>query len=50
MDGQELELPPAVLGTYGNDPTRPTILLYGHYDVQPAMASDNLFWTTRGPR
>lgn len=33
MAGQELDLPPAVCGTLGNDPTRPTVLLYGHYDV-----------------
>lgn len=26
---------PMVLGRRGNDPTKPTVLLYGHYDVQP---------------
>lgn len=35
MDGQELELPPAILGRIGNDPNKKTILLYGHFDVQP---------------
>lgn len=27
---------PAVIGTWGNDPERPTVLVYGHADVQPA--------------
>jgi acetylornithine deacetylase/succinyl-diaminopimelate desuccinylase-like protein len=26
---------PMVLGRRGNDPSKPTVLLYGHYDVQP---------------
>lgn len=26
---------PMVLGRRGDDPTKPTVLLYGHYDVQP---------------
>ncbi|MDB2407304.1 M20/M25/M40 family metallo-hydrolase [Jannaschia sp.] len=26
---------PMVLGRRGNDPDKPTVLLYGHYDVQP---------------
>ena len=26
---------PMIFGQLGNDPARPTILLYGHYDVQP---------------
>lgn len=34
--GVELELPPVLLGSYGNDPKKQTILVYGHYDVQPA--------------
>jgi Cys-Gly metallodipeptidase DUG1 len=44
MDGVELELPPAVLGKLGNDPKKKTVLLYGHYDVQPASKSDG--WNT----
>lgn len=35
-DGTELELPPALLGTLGNDPNKKTLLVYGHLDVQPA--------------
>lgn len=35
MDGRELPLPPAVLGRFGSDPKKKTILIYGHYDVQP---------------
>jgi Cys-Gly metallodipeptidase DUG1 len=33
--GTELDLPPIVLATVGNDPKKKTILVYGHYDVQP---------------
>lgn len=34
---------PVVLGRLGREPGRPTILFYGHYDVQPAMERD---WRT----
>jgi len=34
-DGTTLKLPPVVLATYGNDPAKKTVLVYGHYDVQP---------------
>ena len=40
MDGKELDLPPVILGTYGNDPAKKTIMVYGHYDVQPALKAD----------
>jgi Cys-Gly metallodipeptidase DUG1 len=33
--GTPLDLPPVVLATVGNDPAKKTILVYGHYDVQP---------------
>ena len=35
LDGHELKLPPVVLGKIGEDPKKKTILLYGHFDVQP---------------
>ncbi len=35
MDGEELQLPPAILGKIGNDPNKKTVLIYGHFDVQP---------------
>lgn len=35
LDGQELQLPPAILGSIGNDKNKRTVLLYAHYDVQP---------------
>ncbi|KAI8060985.1 hypothetical protein BC940DRAFT_310848 [Gongronella butleri] len=39
-----LDLPPVVLATVGNDPAKKTILVYGHYDVQPALLEDG--WAT----
>ncbi|EAU84106.1 hypothetical protein CC1G_06968 [Coprinopsis cinerea okayama7 len=44
MDGEELPLPPAILGKIGNDPSKKTVLIYGHFDVQPADKSDG--WET----
>lgn len=35
MDHKELQLPKAVLGRLGNDPKKKTVLVYGHFDVQP---------------
>ncbi|KAJ7685640.1 hypothetical protein DFH06DRAFT_1264782 [Mycena polygramma] len=40
MDGQTLPLPPAILGKIGEDPAKKTVLIYGHFDVQPAAKSD----------
>ncbi|KAJ6477953.1 CNDP dipeptidase [Mycena vulgaris] len=40
MDGQTLDLPPAILGKIGDDPKKKTVLIYGHFDVQPAALSD----------
>ncbi|WYZ41213.1 hypothetical protein EsH8_V_000108 [Colletotrichum jinshuiense] len=38
--GTDLDLPPLVLGRYGEDPEKPTVLVYSHYDVQPADIED----------
>ncbi|KAG5637215.1 hypothetical protein H0H81_005378 [Sphagnurus paluster] len=39
-DGGKLKLPPALLGRIGSDPKKKTVLLYGHFDVQPARKED----------
>ncbi|KAL7265900.1 hypothetical protein RUND412_011570 [Rhizina undulata] len=39
-----LQLPPILLARYGNNPDKKTILVYGHYDVQPAAKEDG--WAT----
>lgn len=39
-----LKLPPIVLGRFGNDASKKTVLVYGHYDVQPALKEDG--WST----
>jgi len=44
LQGQLLDLPPAILGKLGEDPKKKTVLIYGHYDVQPALQSDG--WNT----
>ncbi|KAF2138472.1 uncharacterized protein K452DRAFT_301010 [Aplosporella prunicola CBS 121167] len=41
---EHLELPPVVLARYGSDKNKRTILVYGHYDVQPALKEDG--WAT----
>jgi Cys-Gly metallodipeptidase DUG1 len=35
-----LQLPPIVLSKFGQDPAKKTMLIYGHYDVQPALLED----------
>ena len=35
MAGKEVALPPVILGKIGNDKGKKTVLIYGHYDVQP---------------
>ena len=42
MNGKELDLPPILLGKYGSDLQKKTVLVYGHYDVQPALKSDGV--------
>lgn len=39
-----LQLPPIVLARFGSDPAKKTVLVYGHYDVQPALKEDG--WAT----
>jgi Cys-Gly metallodipeptidase DUG1 len=41
---EHLDLPPVVIARYGNDKKKRTILVYGHYDVQPALPEDG--WAT----
>ncbi|NWX23357.1 CNDP1 dipeptidase, partial [Aegotheles bennettii] len=43
-DGQDLPLPPVILGELGKDPQNPTVCFYGHVDVQPAKKDDG--WKT----
>lgn len=43
-DGNEIPLPPVLLGSLGSDPKKKTVLLYGHLDVQPALMKDG--WDT----
>jgi Cys-Gly metallodipeptidase DUG1 len=42
---EHLDLPPVVIARYGNDKNKRTILVYGHYDVQPAQLEDG--WGTK---
>lgn len=42
--GTDMDLPHILLGTYGSDPAKKTVLVYGHYDVQPASKEDG--WST----
>lgn len=37
---EDVDLPPAVVARYGSSPTKRNILIYGHYDVQPASTTD----------
>ena len=41
---KHLELPPVVVARYGSSQNKRTILVYGHYDVQPALKEDG--WAT----
>lgn len=46
LEGQQLQLPPAILGRIGTDPKKKTVLIYGHFDVQPVSISNSCisFW------
>ncbi|KAF9260900.1 CNDP dipeptidase [Marasmius fiardii PR-910] len=39
QEGTEVDYPPAVLGKLDVDPNKKTVLVYGHFDVQPATAA-----------
>ncbi|KAJ8606942.1 hypothetical protein MRB53_040607 [Persea americana] len=41
---ENLDLPPVIVARYGSDKAKRTILVYGHYDVQPASKEDG--WAT----
>ncbi|KAM9310694.1 cytosolic non-specific dipeptidase [Pholidichthys leucotaenia] len=43
-DGQTLALPKVVTAQFGSDPTKHTVCVYGHVDVQPAKLEDG--WAT----
>ncbi|EDV59873.1 cytosolic non-specific dipeptidase [Drosophila erecta] len=43
-NGQIIPLPNVLLGTLGKDPSKKTVLVYGHLDVQPALKEDG--WDT----
>ncbi|KAB8576173.1 hypothetical protein FH972_025701 [Carpinus fangiana] len=42
---EHLDLPPVIVARYGSDSKKRTILVYGHYDVQPANLEDG--WATQ---
>lgn len=42
--GEEIPLPPIILGCLGSDPGKKTVCIYGHLDVQPASIDDG--WDT----
>lgn len=41
---EHLQLPPVIIARYGSSSSKRTILVYGHYDVQPALKDDG--WAT----
>ena len=41
---QTVPLPPVCLAQFGNDPSKKTVMIYAHLDVQPAKKSDG--WNT----
>ncbi len=43
-DGEAVPNPPILMASFGNDPSKRTVCVYGHLDVQPARMSDG--WNT----
>lgn len=43
-DGSKLPLPPVLIGRLGSDPSKKSVCVYGHLDVQPALKDDG--WDT----
>lgn len=43
-DGNQIKLPPVIMGSIGNDSSKKTVCIYGHLDVQPAAIEDG--WET----
>lgn len=43
-NGQKLALPKVVTALFGSDPSKHTVCIYGHVDVQPAKLEDG--WAT----
>lgn len=50
FEGQPLKLPPAILGRIGTDPRKKTVLIYGHFDVQPVSFYGSCFGSWRHAR
>ena len=40
QDGRQADFPPIILSRLGTDPSKKTLLIYGHLDVQPAKLED----------
>jgi Cys-Gly metallodipeptidase DUG1 len=47
MAGEKVPLPPVILGKVGDDPTKKTVLVYGHFDVQPVSIFPDASFTVR---
>ncbi|RXG58355.1 Septin-4, partial [Armadillidium vulgare] len=43
-DGRQIPLPSVLFGQLGKDPSKKTVCIYGHLDVQPALKEDG--WDT----
>ncbi len=50
LEGQELDLPPIVLGSYGTDASKKTVLVYGKYDCQKTVYLASFFISFPPPK